>query len=181
MKTETKKYSTYETERLILTPTSVDDASFILKLMNTPKWLEYIGDRKVYTVQDAEAYIKAKMLPQLERLGYSNFTVSRKTDAAKLGTCGLYDRKGLPGVDIGFAFLPEHEGKGYAFESATKVVELAFSNYGLDELSAITIQANNPSKNLLQRLGFTFEKNIRLSDDPEELMLFKLKKSQIKP
>lgn len=45
-------------------------------------------------------------------------TVIRKLDNVKIGTCGLYDREGIDGVDIGFAFLPEYEKKGFAFENA---------------------------------------------------------------
>ena len=47
----------YETERLMLKPTSIDDAAFVLAVMNTPKWIKNIGDRKVHSVEDAEQYI----------------------------------------------------------------------------------------------------------------------------
>lgn len=102
-----------ETERLRLRSTSEEDADFVYRLLNSPQWLKYIGDRKVYSIEDARGYIQKKMLPQLERLGHSNFTVIRKSDGARMGSCGLYDREGLEGVDIGFAFLPEYEGQGY--------------------------------------------------------------------
>ena len=80
-------YKTFETERLILKPTSEDDADFILELFNTPKWLKYIGDRNVKSVEQAKEYINAKMVIQLERLGFGNYTVIRKSDHAKLGMC----------------------------------------------------------------------------------------------
>ena len=73
----------FETDRLLLRPTLVEDAEFILRLMNTPKWLKYIGDRQVRSVPDAEKYIKTKMQPQLDRLGFSNYTVIRKSDQKK--------------------------------------------------------------------------------------------------
>ena len=120
------QYKIFETERLILKPASEEDASFIFELFNTPKWLQYIGDRNVKTVEDARDYIKTRMVPQLERLGYSNYVVIRKTDNCKVGTCGLYDREGLEGIDIGFAFLPEYEKKGYAFEGAIELQHVAF-------------------------------------------------------
>lgn len=58
------------TERLIIIPISKEDSSFMYELMNSPKWLKYIGDRKVHTVEDAEKHIELKMRPQLERLGF---------------------------------------------------------------------------------------------------------------
>ncbi|MBL7750575.1 MAG: hypothetical protein JNN29_04285, partial [Chitinophagaceae bacterium] len=65
-------YKTFETDRLIIRPTVEEDAAFILELLNTPKWIQFVGDRKVHTEADAQNYIRIKMMPQLERLGYSN-------------------------------------------------------------------------------------------------------------
>ena len=110
----------------------------------------------------------------LERLGYANYTVIRKVDGVKMGSCGLYDREGLEGVDIGFAFLPDYEGQGYAFESASKIKDLAFNNFGLHQLNAITMPANTASRRLLEKLGFTSIKTVKLPNDPEDLLLYRL-------
>jgi len=83
------QYKIFETERLILKPTSIEDAEFIFELLNTPKWIKYIGDRNIKTIENARGYIKTKMLPQLRKLGYSNYTLIRKADNCKIGTCGL--------------------------------------------------------------------------------------------
>ena len=91
---------------------SEKEIKFILELFNTPKWLKYIGERNMKTTENAEKYIETKMLPQLKKLGYSNYTLIKKEDNIKFGTCGLYDREGLDGIDIGFALFPEHEKKG---------------------------------------------------------------------
>ena len=164
----------YETERLIFRPTNLKDKAFILELLNTPKWLANIGDRKVYTLDAAAEYIKQKILPQQEALGFSNYTVMRKSDLIKMGTCGIYDREGLEGVDIGFAFLPAYEGKGYAFEASSKLLELAFTEFGIQTISAITTKTNLSSQKLLEKLGLKFLKYTFIKDDPEELMYYEL-------
>lgn len=169
------KYQCFETKRLRLQPTSEADASFLLKLLNTPKWIKYIGDRKVHSIEAAQNYIKTKMLPQLERLGYSNYTVIRKSDGAKIGSCGLYDREGLDGLDIGFAFLPQYEKQGYAFESANKIKSVALYEFNITQISGITVKENIASQKLLEKLGLIFIKTIRLPNDPEELLLYQLK------
>lgn len=171
-----KEYLAFETERLIIRPTTEIDAAFILELMNSPKWIQNIGDRKLNTIEDAAAYIKNKMLPQLEKLGYSNYTVVRKSDGAKLGTCGLYDREGLEGLDIGFAFLPQFERKGYAFESANSLMEAAKTDFEITLISGITTRENVGSQKLLEKLGLVFQKMIRIPNDDEDLMLFQWKK-----
>lgn len=76
--------SSIATERLVLKPTTVEDAAFILELLNSPKWLKFIGDRNVKSIAEAEAYIKERMLPQFERLGFTNNVVIRKADGKKL-------------------------------------------------------------------------------------------------
>ncbi|WP_148868698.1 GNAT family N-acetyltransferase [Tenacibaculum adriaticum] len=169
-------YKTFETARLILKPTQVEDAAFILELLNTPKWIEYIGDRKVYTLEDAKTYIKTRMLPQLEKLGYGNFTLVRKEDNAKMGCCGLYDREGVDGLDIGFSFLPEYEGKGYAFEASEKLKNVAFNEFGIEKISAITTKTNSSSQKLLEKLGLKFVKYTTIPNDEEELMLYEITK-----
>ena len=149
--------TTFETQRLILRITSEEDASFLVELLNTPKWLQYIGDRGVRTIEDGEKYVRERITPQFKRLGFSNFTVIRKSDGAKIGCCGLYDREGLEGVDLGFAFLPQYEKKGYAFESAQRVLEIGIQDFGIEKIQAITVKENIDSQKLLEKLGFQYK------------------------
>lgn len=172
-----RKDQIYQTDRLILRPTNDEDGEFIFKLMNTPKWLQFIGDRNIWTLQDAHNYIAEKIRPQYERLGYGNYTVIRKADGAKLGNCGLYDREGLEGVDIGFAFLPDHEKQGYAFEAAQKVKQLAFEVFDLAHIGAITDEQNTASQKLLDKIGLTFIEVITLPDSEEQVMYYQLDKT----
>ena len=145
------EFKSFETKRLKLKPCSKEDAPFLLELLNTPKWIKYIGDRKIRSIADAEEYIENKMTPQLKKLGYSNYIVIRKSDGKKLGTCGLYDREGFDGIDIGFAFLPQYERNGYAYESAHKMMEVAKKHFKIDHISAITTKENIVSQKLLEK------------------------------
>lgn len=163
------------TERLILKPTIEEDAEFIFELLNTPKWLKFIGDRNVNSSIDAAEYIKTRMLPQLERLGYGNYTVVRTSDNIKIGTCGLFDREGLEGIDIGFAFLPGYEGQGYGFESANKLKEVAFEEFGIKEMNAITSKENINCQKLLEKLGLKLKGTTILPNEKEELLLYSIK------
>ncbi|MEZ4688138.1 MAG: GNAT family N-acetyltransferase [Bacteroidia bacterium] len=163
-----------ETERLLLRPTSEEDAPFLLELVNSPGWLEFIGDRKVYTEEEAREYIRKRILPQFERLGHSNFTVIRKSDQAKIGSCGLYDREGIEGVDIGFAFLPAYHGYGYAFESAQRVMAAGMEHFSIKNIKAITVKNNLASQKLLEKLGLVYLRDTRIPGDDEVLMLYEI-------
>lgn len=170
------KFNSYQTERLFLKPTDQSDAPFLLELMNSSKWIKYIGDRKVKTNADAEDYIRIKMDPQLERLGFGNFTMILKTNGTRIGSCGLYDREGLEGLDIGFALLESYEKQGYAFEGSKLILDLGLNDFGYNKISAITTLENVSSQNLLNKLGLSFTKMIRIPNDDEELMLFEIEK-----
>ncbi len=167
-------YRSFETERLLLKPTSEEDAAFMYRLLNSPTWLRYIGDRNVHSVEEAATYIRNRVTSQLERLGYANYTVIRKSDQEKLGVCGLYDREGLEGIDIGFAFLPEHEKQGYALEAALEVKRAGIEEFGISQIKAITAKDNVASQRLLEKLGLKYSKSVQLSNDAEELLLFEL-------
>lgn len=168
------KYTTLETERLLLRPTMEEDAEFIFALMNTPKWIQNIGDRNIQTVQDAAAYIRYRMLPQLKRLGHSNCTIIRKIDQQKIGCCGLYDREGLEGVDIGFSLLPDYEKKGYGFEAANRIKQFAIEQLDIKKISGITTKENLASQRLLERLDLKLIGTTQLPNDDEELLLYQL-------
>lgn len=174
-------YKTFETERLKLVPTSEEDGPLILEIYNTPKWLKNIGDRNVHSEEDAKEYIRNKMRPQLERLGFSTYTVIRKIDNMKIGTCGLYDREGLDGFDVGFAFLPQFEKKGYAFEATSELLRAAMEEFQISRIKAITIKENFESQRLLEKLGLELNGLVRIPGDEEELLLFEkeLKRKQV--
>lgn len=167
-----KQYKTFETKRLLLKPTLEEDATFILELLNMPKWIAYIGDRNVKTVEEAKEYIRIKMLPQLYKLGYGNYTLIWKTDNSKIGTCGLNDREGFDGVDIGFALLPKYEKKGYGFESANKLIQVAFNELGFTKVNAITSKKNLSSQILLEKLGLKLSGTTKLPGEEEEVLLY---------
>lgn len=170
------KYKTFETERLIIRPTVESDAEFIYELVNTPKWRRYIGDRNIKTVENATEYIKERMKPQLERLGFSNYTLIRKEGNRKIGTCGLYDREGVKGIDIGFALLPEYEKKGLAFEASNRILTAAFDEFEIEVISAFTTKDNISSQRLLEKLGLKNKGTTMLPNDDEELIVYRIEK-----
>ena len=169
------RYRKLESERLMLRPSLPEDAEFVFQLLNTPKWLKYIGSRNINNIEDAKAYILEKMMPKADKLGV-NYTVIRKSDGVKIGSCGLYDREGLDYMDIGFAFLPAYEQMGYAYESASRVLEMGLLDFGINQVCAITTEDNVSSQKLLKKLGMTFGKIVRIPNDDVDLMLFLLDK-----
>lgn len=153
-----------ETERLILRKLTLDDAEFILELVNEPSWLKFIGDRGVRNVDDACTYMLKGPIAMYERLGFGLYLTALKDDGVPIGLCGLIKRDTLADVDLGFAFLPAFWGKGYAAESARAALELGWNRFGLKRIVAITSPRNSRSIKLLENIGFVFEKEFRLTE-----------------
>ena len=161
-----------ETDRLILREFNTDDATFILILLNNPTWLQFIGDRNVKTLEDAQNYLLNGPIKSYRENGFGLSMVEIKNGNIPIGMCGLIKREALEHVDIGFALLPEYAGVGYAYEIASATMAYAKKSLRLDHIVAITSPANTRSISLLSKIGLYFEKMTRLADDEEELMLF---------
>ncbi len=144
------------TERLTLRPFTLDDTAFILELVNTPGWLQFIGDRHIHTPEQARQYLENGPLKSYEQHGFGLYRVSLKTDDTPIGMCGLLKRDTLPHPDIGFAFLPAHTGQGYAYEAATAVQAFAHNTLGISTLCAIVLPTNATSIRLLEKIGMVY-------------------------
>lgn len=164
-----------ETDRLVLRWLTVEDAAFILELLNDPGWLRYIGDKNVRTLEDARAYILKGPVAMYTRVGHSLYLVELKEGLVPIGLCGLIKRDALPDVDIGFAFLPQFRGKGYALEGARAALDYGKGVMGFARIVAITTLENRDSTKLLERLGMQFETTMRMPGDDEELRLYATK------
>jgi len=175
----TIEYKSFETDRLLLIPTTVEDAAFQLELMNSALWIQNIGDRGVKTLEACEKYILNRMIAQEERLGFSNYTVFIKPQRIPIGSCGLYDREGIEGIDIGFAFMPEYFGKGYAYEAASTIMQAGIELFGLSKINAITIRDNITSQKLLDKLGLKYIRDIRLPNDDADLLYYEYKVTEL--
>lgn len=163
-----------ETERLVLRWLKVDDAAFILRLLNEPAWKLYIGDFGVRTLEDAMRYIERGPVSMYVRVGFGLYLVELKSTGEPIGICGLIKRAALDDVDVGYALLEEFRSKGYAFESASAVLEYGRSTFRLSRMVAVSSKENHASARLLQKLGFRFERLVRLKADAEEVNLYSI-------
>jgi ribosomal-protein-alanine N-acetyltransferase len=161
-----------ETDRLRLRRLSPGDAEFVLRLLNEPSFIQNIGDRGVRNADDARAYILNGPVASYEKHGFGLWLVETKEACEPVGICGLLKRDALEDVDLGYALVPEHWSKGYAMESASAVMAYAREKLGLGRVLAIVDAGNQSSIRLLEKIGFRYDRMIRLSDDSPEVKLF---------
>jgi len=149
------------TERLSLNLLTIDDFDFVKRLVNTEGWIAFIGDRYVHTNDDAIAYV-TKIL-NTENLFY--WVVRTRDNNTPVGIISFMKRNYLESFDIGFAFLPEYNGNGYAYEAAKEVLSMVSKTPGYYPVVATTVPQNAKSIKLLTKLGLHFEKEIEVEDE----------------
>ena len=161
-----------ETSRLLVREFNVDDTPFIIKLLNSPGWLRFIGDRGVHTEADAQNYLLNGPMKSYEVNGFGLWHISLKSDDTPIAMCGLIKRDTLEDADIGFAMLPKFAQNGYGFEMANAVLQLAKTAYKLPRIVAITNPENERSISLLEKIGLRFEKTVQFPGATEKLFFF---------
>ncbi len=147
-----------ETGRLLLRRFNLNDAPFIIELLNSPGWLQFIGNKSVRSIEDAQNYLQKGPLKSYEIHGFGLNLVQKKDDGCAIGMCGVLKRDTLEYPDLGFAFLPRHTGNGYAFEAASSILTYAAEKLDIRHITALTIPSNSRSIKLLEKLSFVFSR-----------------------
>jgi RimJ/RimL family protein N-acetyltransferase len=161
-----------ETDRLKLREFITGDTAFIIELLNSPGWIQFIGNRNMKTEEEAKAYLENGLIKSYKENGFGLWLVEMKENGTPIGMCGIVKRVGLDDPDIGFAFLPGYEGKGYALEVAQATMHYAKERLNLKTVKAITVPANVRSIRLLEKIGMRYVEPLCLPGSNEELMLF---------
>lgn len=156
---------TIQTERLLLSELTPDDAGFILALLNEPSFIANIGDRGVHDLDSAVRYILDGPVLSHARNGHGLLKVSLLDGGEAIGMCGLLKRDSLPDPDLGYAFFPRHWSRGYAIESGTAVLRHARETLALPRVLGLVDPANQASIKVLERLGLRFERELRQGED----------------
>lgn len=161
-----------ETERLIIREFAESDSEFIFRLLNSAGWLQFIGDRNIKTLEDARLYILKGPVFSYSKFGFGPYLVTFKDAKTPIGMCSLIKRETFDDVDLGFAFLPDYVGKGYAYEACSAILDYSKNTLGLKKLVGITNKDNLSSILLLKKLEFISEGTIKLHDEEDELFFF---------
>ena len=167
-----------ETERLRLRPLDSDDLWFLLRLFNEPSFLENIGDRGLQTPEQAALYLERGPGASYADHGDGLLAVERHEEPKAVGICGLVRRDGLDAPDLGFAFLPEAWGQGFATEASRAVLESCIDTE-IERVLAVTSLTNDASMRVLAKLGFEALGRKRLPGDIDDVELFGIRVASI--
>jgi RimJ/RimL family protein N-acetyltransferase len=161
-----------ETERLLLRPFTIDDAEAWLPLISLPDIIRYTGDTPAGSVDEARELLRSRPLKDYTRYGFGRLAVIEKASGRLVGFCGFKYVAELGEVDIGYRFLTDCWGKGYATESAAALMTEGRRALHLRRVVG-TVHPDNPaSGRVLEKLGLRFERVLEPDEDGVRFLLY---------
>lgn len=161
-----------QTERLNLRPFTLRDAEAYWPLVSDPAVLRYTGEAPLGSIEAVRELLASHPLRDYATHGYGRMACEEKGTGRLVGFCGLKYLDDLKETDIGYRFLPDCWGKGYATESAQVVMEHGARALRLPRIIGLVERANTGSVRVLEKLGLRFESEITLPDHPARLSLW---------
>ncbi len=143
------------TERLYLKELEERHFENIYSLVSNEKVQRYFPS--ILTRGEAREFFD-KIQNKYREDGHCFLAVIRKRDNIFVGICGLLKQKieGKTEIEIGYRFLSEFWGNGYATESAKGCLEYAKEKQIAQRLIILSVPENIPSIRVAKRIGFSY-------------------------
>lgn len=163
-----------ETKRLLLRESIVDDAPVLYEMTNDPEVMKYTGDIMFKSVEETKELIRN--YPDYQKYTYGRWTTIIKETNEIIGWCGLKYIEDLKETDLGFRFMKMYWNKGYGTEASIACLQYGFEQLGIQQIIAQVYKDNGASQRVLQKLGFTYWKELYDKDD--SWLVFRIKKEE---
>ena len=155
---------TFETDRILMRPLTIDDAEGLNNVNRTPDVMKYIGPVED-SVERTRQYLLKGPLADYEKHGFGRHACIDKNTGQLIGFCGLKYVADFDDVDIGYRFLPEYWGKGLATETSELLMDYGKQQLGLKRIVGTALPGNKGSIRVLEKLGLTYEKDVHYLGD----------------
>ncbi|SFB28782.1 ribosomal-protein-alanine N-acetyltransferase [Flavobacterium swingsii] len=171
------KFSSLETERLILNEISMNDVDFLFEIRNNNDNNKFIG-RKKSSLEEVKQFIVDRISDFKEKKGLIWMIYNRDTKQ-NIGSICFWNFNFETNIaEIGYELAPEFQSKGFIQEALSKVINFGFNELNLQTIEAFTDKNNKPSINALLKFNFVEETEFE-SNTEENLIMFKLISTQL--
>lgn len=161
------------TQRLLLRPLTLDDAPAYWPLVSDADILRHVGEPVRTSLDEVRALLRDKPLADYRRHGHGRLGVIERDSGRLVGWCGLKVVPDLGGeIDIGYRFLPDCWGRGYATEAGHAVIGHGFAHLRLTRIVGMVVPANLGSARVLSKLGLVFERQVVMPGHAEPVLLY---------
>ena len=115
-------------------------------------------------------------LEHWERYGFGPWVFHARETGETVGGSALrhVEIEGRPEVEVGYRVAAAWWGRGIATEMATALVAVARDRLGLEEIVAFTLPENRASRRVMEKVGFTYERDIEWAKLPHVLYRLRL-------
>lgn len=145
---------TLHSARLILRPWRAADLEPLFAINGDPDSMRHF--LAVLSRAESDAWA-ARLQAHIDTHGWGFWAVEERAGAAFVGVVGLlnipWQARFTPAVEVGWRIAPGHRRRGFAEEAARTALDFAFATLRLEEVVAFTVEANEPSWRLMERLG----------------------------
>lgn len=171
-----------ETERLLLREFEEDDYKRLFLLDSNPEVMKYVGMQPLSKPEESKEVVKM-IMQQYEDNGLGRLAVIEKETGLLIGWSGLKlhtsEINGYKNFyNLGYRFLPETWGKGYAQESAKASLEFGFNELNAEAIYAHAHSENITSNHILKKIGF--EKTGEFTEPDGVCFWYEFKKEKFK-
>lgn len=161
------------TQRLLLRPLTLDDAQAYWPLVSNADILRHVGEAAIGSLDEVRALLRDKPLADYRQHGHGRLGVIERDSGRLVGWCGLKVVPALAGeIDIGYRFLPDCWGRGYATEAGHAVIGHGFAQLGLRRIVGMVVPANLDSARVLGKLGLVFEREVVMPGHADPVLLY---------
>lgn len=163
----------FETERLLVRKYTESDKDVFFSLNGNEDVVRYIRPAKTKEECD-EFLMQVIAYSEAEKL-FGRWAVEDKLTKEFVGSFALIPVEGKEQMQLGYALLPEHWGKGYATELSIAGLKYVFTKTSIDPVYAYTEAQNLSSQKVLLKAGF---KHGSYMDGEKEVVEFFLRKNE---
>jgi ribosomal-protein-alanine N-acetyltransferase len=161
-----------ETPHLLLRPFTLDDAQAYWPLVSLPEVLRYTGEAAKTSLDQVRDILLTRPLNDYQVHGYGRMACIEKSSGRLVGFSGLKFVDDLQETDVGYRFLPDCWGKGYATESARALMAQGREAHGITRIVGLVQPANGASSRVLEKLGMAFERTFDPGDGHGPVKLY---------
>jgi RimJ/RimL family protein N-acetyltransferase len=144
-----------ETERLLLRTFTTEDAQLLYELNLDPEVTKYTYD-PMKDIDHAIEVLEQIILPQYALYNHGRWAVHTKPGLEFIGWCGLKSRPERNEIDLGYRFIKNAWGKGYATEAAYACIKYGFEKLNLQRIVGRAVPGNLASLNVLKKCGMSY-------------------------
>ena len=168
-----------ETERLILRPVSVDDASDMFEYISDKEVCKYMF-QNYHEQKEVYRFIKTYYLAYRQRCVPQSYAIVFKENKKMIGTCDFNQIEDDVG-EIGFVLNKKYWNQGLMSEAIVKLLEVGFYHLNLRRIEVLHDVRNIACEKVVKKCGFQYEGCMRekmiLQNSPCDIKMYAILKN----